>query len=159
MSDTDKTGENRPAHRLVIGQDAEGRSAAIFDSPAAPVVENKKYPGVFAGSVWKEGQTLDVSSRVDGLEAFNDVAVPPGGTRFFWNEIGPGVRTPMHTTATVEYHRVISGRIIIELEGEDVEAKAGDTIVMRGVAHGWFNPSETETWVSCAVMVDMSSSA
>lgn len=158
MSESEVAGGDRPPHRLVIGQDAEGRSAAIFDSPPPPVVANQKYPGVFTGFLWKEGAKLDVTSQEDGLDTFSDVAVPVGGTRFFRNELGPGVRTAMHTTTTVEYHRVISGRIIIELEGENVEAKAGDTIVMRGVPHGWYNPSETEPWVSFAVMVDMSSS-
>jgi quercetin dioxygenase-like cupin family protein len=149
---------NRPPHRVVIGQDAQGRSAAIFDSAPLPVVANKTYPGVFSGSLWKEGATIDISSREDGLDTFSDVSVPVGGTRFFWNEIGPGVRTAMHTTATIEYHRVISGRIVIELEGDDIEVAAGDTIVMRGVPHGWYNPSETEPWVSFAVQVDMSTS-
>jgi quercetin dioxygenase-like cupin family protein len=155
---TDIANENRPPHRVVIGQDAEGRSAAIFDTPPREVVANQKYPGVFTRFLWKEGDKIDVASREDGLDTYGDVNVPVGGTRFFMNQLGPGVRTAFHATTTVEYHYVVSGRIIIELEGDDVEVKAGDTIVMRGVAHGWYNPSDTEPWISFAVMVDMSSS-
>lgn len=157
MTKTD-TADQLPPRRVVIGQDDQGRSAAIFDEILPPATANARYPGVAGGSIWKEGETMDLAGNEDGVVVYGDVAVPEGGTRFFWNEIGPGVRTAMHTTQTIEYHHVISGRIVIELEGENVEASAGDTIVMRGVPHGWYNPSETETWVSFAVMVDMRSS-
>jgi mannose-6-phosphate isomerase-like protein (cupin superfamily) len=143
---------------VVIGQNEQGRSAVVFDGTLPPATPNPNHPGVAGGQIWKESASLDIASQADQLDTFRDVSVPEGGTRFFWNELGPGVRTAMHATQTVEYHRVISGRIILELEDGEVEVKAGDTIVMRGVPHAWHNPSDTETWISFATMVDMRSS-
>jgi quercetin dioxygenase-like cupin family protein len=157
MSGIDVTGDTPLPRRVVIGQDSTGKSAVIFDSTSAPLLSHK-YPGVATTMLWKEGETMDVASRDDQLDVFQDVPVPVGGTRFFMNRIEPGVRTEVHTTTTVEYHYVVSGRIIALLEGEDVELKAGDTIVMRGTPHGWYNPSDTEPWIDFATMVDMSSS-
>jgi quercetin dioxygenase-like cupin family protein len=143
--------------RVVIGLDPEGRSAVVHDGPASAPVPSR-YPGIASTMLWKEGELLDVASREDQVVTFADVPVPAGGTRFFVTRIEPGVRADFHTTATVEYHYVVAGRIVSELEGEDVEIRAGDTLIMRGVPHGWYNPSETEPWISVATMVDMSSS-
>ena len=157
MSGIDVTGDTVLPRRVVIGQGENGESAVIFDSPSAPLLSHK-YAGVATAMLWKEGETMDVASRDDQLDNFQDVPVPVGGTRFFMNRIDPGVRTEVHATPTVEYHYVVSGRIIALLEDGDVELTAGDTIVMRGTPHGWYNPSDTEPWIDFATMVDMTSS-
>jgi len=47
----------------------------------------------------------------------------------------------MHTTATVDYEWVVSGRIVLELDdGASVELSAGDTVVQNGTRHAWHNP-------------------
>jgi mannose-6-phosphate isomerase-like protein (cupin superfamily) len=47
----------------------------------------------------------------------------------------------MHTTATVDYEWVVSGRIVLELDdGASVELSAGDTVVQNGTRHAWRNP-------------------
>jgi mannose-6-phosphate isomerase-like protein (cupin superfamily) len=47
----------------------------------------------------------------------------------------------MHTTDTVDFEYVISGRVIAELDdGANVELGPGDTLVMNGTRHAWRNP-------------------
>ena len=47
----------------------------------------------------------------------------------------------MHTTATIDYEFVVSGRCILELDdGATRELSAGDTVVQNGTRHAWRNP-------------------
>jgi mannose-6-phosphate isomerase-like protein (cupin superfamily) len=47
----------------------------------------------------------------------------------------------MHTTATIDYEFVVSGRCILELDdGATRELRAGDTVVQNGTRHAWRNP-------------------
>jgi mannose-6-phosphate isomerase-like protein (cupin superfamily) len=47
----------------------------------------------------------------------------------------------MHTTDTVDFEYVISGRVILELDdGAIVELGPGDTVVQNGTRHAWRNP-------------------
>jgi mannose-6-phosphate isomerase-like protein (cupin superfamily) len=47
----------------------------------------------------------------------------------------------MHTTDTVDYEFVVSGRVILELDdGVTVELGPGDTVIQNGTRHAWRNP-------------------
>ena len=47
----------------------------------------------------------------------------------------------MHTTATIDYEYIISGRCVLELDdGATKELAAGDTVVQSGTRHAWRNP-------------------
>jgi mannose-6-phosphate isomerase-like protein (cupin superfamily) len=47
----------------------------------------------------------------------------------------------MHTTDTVDYEFVVSGRVVLELDdGATVELGPGDTVVQNGTRHAWRNP-------------------
>jgi mannose-6-phosphate isomerase-like protein (cupin superfamily) len=47
----------------------------------------------------------------------------------------------MHTTATVDYEYVVSGRVVLELDnGVTRELGPGDTVVQNGTRHAWRNP-------------------
>ncbi len=47
----------------------------------------------------------------------------------------------MHTTASVDYEFVVSGRVVLELDdGATRELSAGDTVVQNGTRHAWRNP-------------------
>ena len=47
----------------------------------------------------------------------------------------------MHTTATVDYEFVVSGRVVLELDdGVTKELGPGDTVVQNGTRHAWRNP-------------------
>jgi mannose-6-phosphate isomerase-like protein (cupin superfamily) len=46
----------------------------------------------------------------------------------------------MHTTDTVDLDLVISGEVWLELDnGEEVQLKAGDSVVQNGTRHAWHN--------------------
>jgi len=47
----------------------------------------------------------------------------------------------MHTTDTIDYEYIVSGRVILELDdGATVELGPGDTVVQNGTRHAWRNP-------------------
>jgi mannose-6-phosphate isomerase-like protein (cupin superfamily) len=47
----------------------------------------------------------------------------------------------MHTTDTIDFEYVISGRVVLELDdGVTVELGPGDTVVQNGTRHAWRNP-------------------
>ena len=46
----------------------------------------------------------------------------------------------MHTTDTIDFEYVVSGEVWLELDnGEEVQLKAGDTVVQNGTRHAWRN--------------------
>jgi mannose-6-phosphate isomerase-like protein (cupin superfamily) len=56
----------------------------------------------------------------------------------------------MHTTDTVDFEYVISGRCVLELDdGSTAEVGPGDTIVQNGTRHRWRNPFD----VPCRMIV------
>ncbi len=47
----------------------------------------------------------------------------------------------MHTTATIDYEFIVSGRCVLELDdGATRELAAGDTVIQNGTRHAWRNP-------------------
>ena len=55
---------------------------------------------------------------------------------------GRGGRHPlMHRTETIDYAVILSGEITMLLDDQDVELKAGDTVVQCGTNHAWVNRS------------------
>lgn len=76
------------------------------------------------------------------------LAATPGLAEFF-EEDAPG----MHTTPSVDYGVVLSGRLVLDLDnGESAELSAGDVVVQNGVRHAWRNPT-TEPAVAFFVLV------
>jgi hypothetical protein len=59
----------------------------------------------------------------------------------------------MHTTDTIDFEYVISGKIWLELDdGVEVHLRAGDTVVQNGTRHAWRNrTSEPCRMVLCMV--------
>lgn len=49
----------------------------------------------------------------------------------------------MHRTLSIDYCFVLSGEIVIRLDGGDEKTiKAGEVIVQQGANHQWFNRTE-----------------
>jgi mannose-6-phosphate isomerase-like protein (cupin superfamily) len=57
----------------------------------------------------------------------------------------------MHTTDTVDFEYVVSGRIVLD-DGATVEMGPGDTVVQNGTRHAWRNPFD-EPCVMVVVLV------
>ncbi len=59
----------------------------------------------------------------------------------------------MHTTATVDFEYVVSGRVVLELDdGATRELGPGDTVIQNGTRHAWRNPFD-ETCVMVVVLI------
>jgi quercetin dioxygenase-like cupin family protein len=64
----------------------------------------------------------------------------------------PGSSSPMHRTLTLDYGIVLSGEIVLELDGGQKKTiKAGEFIVQGGVNHKWTN----ETHEDCQIVFVM----
>ncbi|ASY66827.1 hypothetical protein SJ05684_b58450 (plasmid) [Sinorhizobium sojae CCBAU 05684] len=83
----------------------------------------------------------DFRPELAGPEHF---AAAPGIAETFEMD-NPG----MHTTPTLDYGVVVSGRITLELDdGATVDLKAGDTVVQHGARHAWRNPNDEPATVA-----------
>jgi mannose-6-phosphate isomerase-like protein (cupin superfamily) len=59
----------------------------------------------------------------------------------------------MHTSATIDYEFVVSGRVVLELDdGAKRELGPGDTVVQNGTRHAWRNPYD-EPCLVVAVLI------
>ena len=57
--------------------------------------------------------------------------------------LGPGTRSPMHRTESLDYGICLEGECDMELDsGETVTVRAGDVVVQRGTNHVWHNRSD-----------------
>jgi quercetin dioxygenase-like cupin family protein len=54
--------------------------------------------------------------------------------------LGPGARSPMHRTESLDYGICLEGECDMELDGGDVvTVRAGDVVIQRGTNHVWHN--------------------
>jgi mannose-6-phosphate isomerase-like protein (cupin superfamily) len=75
--------------------------------------------------------------RARDVQAFFESMGSPGASTY-----GPGMPHPyMQKTATLDFCLVIEGEITLVLDTEEVQLKAGDTVVQRGTNHAWSNRS------------------
>jgi mannose-6-phosphate isomerase-like protein (cupin superfamily) len=87
--------------------------------------------------------TIDIGAALVALET----ALP--GMAAHMEPDAPG----MHTTASVDYEYVVSGRVVLELDnGATVELGPGDTVIQNGTRHAWRNPFD-EPCVMVVVLV------
>jgi naringenin degradation protein FdeH len=59
----------------------------------------------------------------------------------------------MHTTKTIDYVILLSGRVTLLLDKGEVDLKPFDVVVQRGTNHGWVNRG-TEPALFAAVLID-----
>lgn len=68
-------------------------------------------------------------------------------------DVDPDGPAGMHATRTLDYDLVLSGKLTLVLDHEEVELSAGDVVVLRGDRHTWENRSD-EPAVMAVIMVD-----
>lgn len=163
------TAKNAAGKSMVISDGASPREVALVHTPgfvAAPIwtVEGNPVlphdgqdPMAGAGSLLQAGggsTFLLVTFPPDAVMMAPDfrpdlagpehLAAAPGIAETFEMD-HPG----MHTTPTLDYGVVISGRITLELDdGATVELGAGDTCVQHGARHAWRNPTNEPATVA-----------
>ncbi|KAI1843865.1 hypothetical protein JX265_003761 [Neoarthrinium moseri] len=99
-----------------------GSSFVVFDARSAVPISNQQ-------------PSLDLSLSIPRC--------PPNGVLFSIANFPPDVRVPMHRTLSLDYCIVLSGEIVLELDGgEEKTVKAGEFIVQGGVNHKWANRTD-----------------
>jgi len=155
--------------RVATGHDADGKAVFASDETVEPVTLDL-VPGAEFYRMWGSDEVSHFpsdGSQPSSLQYFPSV----GGYRFGLFSVAPdsavfvddldieaalsemedklpglaGHMEPenpgMHTTATVDFEFVVSGKVVLELDdGVTKELSAGDTVVQNGTRHAWRNP-------------------
>lgn len=158
--------------RVVTGHDADGKAIIVDDEMVAPVTLSAM-PGSEFHQLWGADSVStfpDDGSRPDarnyfppaGGFRFGFFTVPPDRetgtpadpdsmiTLVQFERRLPGMAkyfepssSGMHTTATIDYGVVLSGRAILELDdGVSVTLNAGDVYIQNGTRHRWSNTGD-----------------
>jgi mannose-6-phosphate isomerase-like protein (cupin superfamily) len=129
----------KPVRRIVCADGPDGKSRAIADGPAPEVRTDPARPGFSSTFIWATDAT---PARIDG-DPPRVLAPPPGGSLCRVLTFPPE-RAPhraMQETRTLDFCLVLEGEITLVLDTEEVELRAGDTVVQRGTRHAWRNRS------------------
>jgi mannose-6-phosphate isomerase-like protein (cupin superfamily) len=155
--------------RVVTGVNADGASVFVRDDRVEPVAP-AAMPGLAFHRLWGEDDT-PAAPQDGAPPPAHDYFPPAGGYRVGTFTVPPDSTPPpegvdiaaglaeveeklpglmahiepdhpgMHTTATVDFEYVVSGRVVLELDdGATVELGPGDTVVQNGTRHAWRNP-------------------
>lgn len=153
--------------RIVIGDDAEGRSTIIIDGPPSGGIGDPNLGGL--SEIWHEAVNgaIDPKSHTDLGE--RDSILSPGEgkvrVRYFMIQPTPeGVpaemireaarqrfgdfgaahelrdqdRHPaMHQTQTLDIVCLLSGEASLTLDNTETRIKPGQVVIQRGTSHGW----------------------
>jgi len=167
--------------RVVTGHDSAGMAVIASDTEVAPVTVNL-VPGMEFYRMWgidepaqfpddgSPGPEVEYFPPVGGLR-FGLFKVPPDSDVFTddldveaalveFEEKLPGMATHMepespgmHTTASIDYEFIVSGRVVLELDdGASVTLGAGDTVVQNGTRHAWRNPFDEPCLVAMVLV-------
>jgi quercetin dioxygenase-like cupin family protein len=105
-----------------------GSSFATFDRRDAVPVNNLEQPGSYASELPRS---------------------PPGGVSFSVTNIAGNFTVPMHRTLSCDYAVVLSGEIVLGLDGgEEKTVRAGEFMIQGGVNHQWINRKDE----TCRIM-------
>ncbi|CAK7206194.1 hypothetical protein SEUCBS139899_008980 [Sporothrix eucalyptigena] len=110
----------------------QGSSFAVFDVRGNVPVNNRD-------------PTLDFANTLPRC--------PPGGVNFCITNINPGGAAPMHRTLSTDYCVVLSGEIVLKLDGgEETLLRPGDYVVNGGVNHSWINKGTEVCRIACVMV-------
>jgi len=129
----------KPVRRIVCADGPDGKSRAIADGPAPDVLTDPARPGFSSTFIWATDAT---PARIGG-DPPRVLAPPRGGSlcRILTFPPEPTPHRAMQETRTLDFCLVLEGRITLVLDTEEVELRAGDTVVQRGTRHAWSNRS------------------
>ena len=128
--------------RVVTGHDEHGVSVFASDGPV-PVVRTAPDGALFYEIWGTDAMPAPVAAdEPDPTTTALSVPPAPNGTKIRINEFPPGVVSPMHRTQSVDYGIVLSGEVVLVLEGSERMLGPGDVVVQRGTNHRWENRSD-----------------
>lgn len=137
--------------RLVAGLDDAGRS--VFVERGAPVVLSPA-PGLQLTEVWRSDVigpgALAAADR--SREPFAPEP-PRGGVLFRLVSFPPDPGGYMHRTASLDLGVVVSGELVLALEGgQEATLRAGDAVVVQGAVHAWRNLTDQPAVLAVAMV-------
>jgi mannose-6-phosphate isomerase-like protein (cupin superfamily) len=143
----------RPVRRIVCIDDDKGKSKAIHDGPSPDVRTDPARPGFSSTRIWvTDGTPARIKGVRETVHLPHTLEPPSGGSVCRIVAFPPdrafrrGARGPhagMQKTRTLDFCLVLEGEITLVLDSEEVELKAGDTVVQRGTRHAWSNRSDS----------------
>ncbi len=116
-----------PPRRVVTGLDESERSCIIIDGPSDGVIWETTEIPVSNSGIADRGGSFSFKFAVGGTK-FYIAELPPGDGLF-----GPG----MHASNTIDYIAILRGEVVLVTETGETKLYPGDTVVDRGVLHGW----------------------
>jgi mannose-6-phosphate isomerase-like protein (cupin superfamily) len=168
--------------RVVTGHDAEGKAIFVDDDLVAPVTLSL-LPGSEFHQLWGADSVSnfpDDGSRPEarsyfppaGGFRFGFFTIPPDGGAGAPEDLDVGAalmemarRLPgladhmepadpgMHTTATIDYGVVVSGEVVLELDGGVKRTlRAGDAYIQNGTRHRWSNPGDVPAVIAVTLL-------
>lgn len=140
--------------RVVTGFDETGAPTVLFDGAAPAETALPPEVGATLVDLWRsESLPLETTSTGDATAA--DFALMPPGSLFRVIDLEPATAEPLwHTTASVDFTYVASGRVTVLVGDEgtepiEIELAAGDTFVHRGPRHAWVNRGDEPCRLVC----------
>lgn len=123
--------------RVVTAHDAE-RKPVVASDEMLPLAGLR--PGQEGRVMWATEQVpADNLDPADGAAKARGTLLP-GGAVFRIVSYAAGAAGRMHCTASLDLAVVMSGSIVLELDGgAEVALAQGDVLVQRGTAHKWIN--------------------
>ncbi|MET0362564.1 MAG: cupin domain-containing protein [Sphingobium sp.] len=129
---------SRDVRRIVTGLDTDGRARIILDA-SVPRDDTT------ATTVWHTPTVpADNSGTTDVSPPFGFDLMHNGGTVFLLVRMPAGSQGKTHATDTIDYITIVSGTVILELDGEEVALTPGMLCIDRGVLHSWRNDGPDE---------------
>jgi len=141
--------------RIVIGTDAQGRSAVVADAHDLP--HSLRPNGALIQDVWRIEQVPADPTQDGAVRGELVVPPPPSGAVIRLLSLPPDADKGRYgadpaTTApptmgkadTVHVGVVVSGRAYLILEAEEVLLSQGDTFALQASPHTWRNPFDRE---------------
>jgi len=155
--------------RVVTGHNEQGKAVFTINEVVEPIA-SAVAPGYEFRRIWG-ADTIPEFPDAGQPRPSHDYFPPTGGIRFATFTVPPtqvvdlddidfeeaaaemeerlpglaGHMEPdnpgMHTTASIDFDYVVSGRVVLELDdGAAVELGPGDAVVQNGTRHAWRNP-------------------
>ncbi|KAJ7080070.1 hypothetical protein C8R43DRAFT_1052986 [Mycena crocata] len=151
MASTSASTQLPNARLVVTGHAPDGTSVFTFDNTRKPFAPfgpaGSRFTSFHASPTVPASNTAPYPELSEVLPR-----CPPAGVLFCITDIQPGGSAPMHRTLSLDYAVVLSGEIVLSLDGgEEKTIKTGEVMVQRGANHAWHN----RTQEPCRILVVM----
>ncbi|KAK0269143.1 hypothetical protein LTR35_015052 [Friedmanniomyces endolithicus] len=141
-----KSGFRAPS-RHITTHDEKGASKFLPEQTVPTAAPWQEFPPDAFSSMLYGTTTSPAQLTNDAdLEVYTSGTIKPSdivtknGTNIRLFDFGPGFKSDMHRTDSIDYSIVVSGTIENEVESGEVRVgKPGDVFVQRGTQHAWRN--------------------